>query len=65
MFQWVRAIPCAFGFHDYIPIREEWFLYKQKELYLDHPDYLKQGENIVTVMICTCCHKRKEIGLEK
>lgn len=62
--QWVRRIPCFFGFHDFIPIREEWFLYKQKELYVENPDYLKQGENITTIILCTCCHKRVEIKVE-
>ena len=62
--EWVRKISCYFGFHDYKPIREEWFMYRQKELYLENPDYMKHGENFVTVMICTCCKKRVEIKVE-
>lgn len=65
MFQWVRRIPCFFGYHDFMPIREEWFLYKQRELYLEHPDYMKEGENIVSVMLCPHCKKRVEIQVEK
>lgn len=63
--QWIRRILCFFGFHDYVPIREEWFTYKQKEMYLEHPDYRKHGENITTVILCTCCKNRVEIKVEK
>jgi len=63
--QWVRKIGCFFGFHQWITIREEWFLYKQKELYIEHPDYKKQGENIVSVILCPYCNKRVEIQINK
>ena len=59
--QWVRRVACFFGFHQFVPIREEWFLYRQKQLYLENQDYLKHGENIVTVVWCPNCRKRIEI----
>jgi hypothetical protein len=59
--QWVRKILCFFGFHHFLPIREEWFMYRQKQLYLENQDYLKHGENIVTVIWCPHCKKRIEI----
>jgi len=62
--QWVRRIWCFFGFHDYVPIREEWFMMRQKEKYLENPDYMKHGENITSVILCTCCYKRVEIKIE-
>jgi len=62
--QWIRKIGCIFGFHDYIPIREEWFLYRQKEMYLENPDYLKHGENITSVLLCPHCKKRLEINVQ-
>lgn len=61
----LRKIGCFFGFHQYISIREEWFLYRQKELYIENQDYLKQGENIVSVLLCPHCGKRKEIQINK
>jgi hypothetical protein len=63
--EWVRRIACAFGFHQYIPIREEWFMYRQKQLYIENQDYLKHGENITSVLLCPHCHKRIEIKVEK
>ncbi len=65
MLQWVRTLGCLFGFHQWVSIREEWFLYKQKELYLEHPDYMKEGENIVSVIYCPCCGERREINIQK
>ncbi len=50
--QWMAKIFCFFGFHQYMIIREEWFLYRKKELYLENQDYIKQGENIGTVIYC-------------
>jgi len=63
--QWVARIACFFGFHQYIHTREEWFLYRQKELYLENQNYMKQGENICTVIFCPCCGKRVEIKINK
>lgn len=36
-------------------------MYRQKQLYIEHPDYLKHGENIVSVVWCPHCGVRKEI----
>ena len=65
MFQWIRKIGCVFGFHGYIPIREEWLLYRQRELYLENQDYMKQGENIVSVIYCPHCGDRIDIKIKK
>ena len=65
MLQWVRTIGCVFGFHRHIPIREEWLLYRQKELYLENQDYMKNGENIVTVLYCPVCGDRIKIDVKK
>jgi len=63
--QWYSKIRCFLGIHQWVAIREEWFLYKQKELYLEHPDYMKQGENIVSVIYCPCCGERRVIDIKK
>lgn len=36
-------------------------MFRQKQLYLENPDYLKHGENIVSVVWCPHCKKRIEI----
>lgn len=61
--QWVRRIFCFFGFHNYLSIRKEWFMYRQSDRFIDvvNQEYLKQGEDITTVIWCPHCKKRIEI----
>lgn len=63
--QWIRRIGCFFGFHNYLPLREEWFMYRQKQLYLEDQDYLKHGENIISVYVCPYCKKKINVKVDK
>ena len=64
MFEWYAKLKCLLGLHQYIPIRYIWVQHRQP-VYVDDPNYTKQGEIIVSILRCTCCNKRKEIKILK
>ena len=63
--EWVRRIGCFFGFHRYVALKESWFLFRKKDLYLENQDYLKHGENIVNTYICLYCNKKREVKVNQ
>ena len=63
--QWYCRLRCFFGLHQYVPIRGSMFQYRQKELYLENQDYIRESELIMSVLYCPCCGKRIEIKINK
>jgi hypothetical protein len=63
--EWIRRIACFFGFHQYVPIRGSSFLYRQKELYIENQDYMRETELIISKLYCPHCGKVMEINIKK